>query len=281
MVTYDAFALATAIGHRVPGLPLRLGPLAVGVRSPVTLALGVSSVASLTGTTVDIALGASSPMIVAGWHDREWAHAAPRVRETIECLGRLLLASAAITTAARFAATVSGCVGRPDTRIAVGAFGPAITRVAARHADEVVLNLVPPQRVAQVRATIDGEAAKVGRTPPSLTVGSPPHTSPASGAAPIGGPAGGLSSPTRIRRDVLRARLRRPRPSAPARAPPPELADHVPAELLGQICLAGSADASPEPAGLPRGRRRLRRGGALHRRGPGGRAVLTAVAEAR
>src|SRR5580693_3163081 len=60
MVTYDAFALATAIGHRVPGLPLRLGPLAVGVRSPVTLALGVSSIASLTGTRVDIALGASS-----------------------------------------------------------------------------------------------------------------------------------------------------------------------------------------------------------------------------
>jgi hypothetical protein len=24
MATYDAFALATAIGHRVPGLPLRL-----------------------------------------------------------------------------------------------------------------------------------------------------------------------------------------------------------------------------------------------------------------
>src|SRR3954468_7707597 len=90
LATYDAVALATAIGHRVPGLPLRLGPLAVGVRSPVSVALGVSSVASLTGSQVDVAPGGSSPAIVAGWHDREWGHAAPRMRETIECLRPLL-----------------------------------------------------------------------------------------------------------------------------------------------------------------------------------------------
>jgi alkanesulfonate monooxygenase SsuD/methylene tetrahydromethanopterin reductase-like flavin-dependent oxidoreductase (luciferase family) len=116
MVTYDAFALATAIGHRVPGLPLRLGPLAVGVRSPVTLALGVSSIASLTGTRVDIALGASSPMIVAGWHDRE--------RRSSAC-ARYSPASAAITTAARFAVTVSGCVGLgPRPVLRSGLSGP-------------------------------------------------------------------------------------------------------------------------------------------------------------
>ena len=35
MATFDAVALATAIGHRAPGLRLKIGPLAVGVRSPV------------------------------------------------------------------------------------------------------------------------------------------------------------------------------------------------------------------------------------------------------
>jgi probable F420-dependent oxidoreductase len=283
MVTYDAFALATAIGHRVPGLPLRLGPLAVGVRSPVTLALGVSSIASLTGTRVDIALGASSPMIVAGWHDREWAHAAPRVRETIECLRSL------------FAGERSDYDGgqvrshgfrlrrpRPETRIAVGAFGPAITRVAARHADEVVLNLVPPQRVAEVRATIDGEAAKVGRTPPSLTVWVPGAYEPGEAAlrqlaaqlavylAPPG--YGEMFCELGYGDLVQRAR---------AGAGRLELADHIPADLLGQICLAGSTERIAET---------LR---AYHEAGadcvavvpstaedPGGRAVLTAVAEA-
>ncbi len=83
MATYDAFALATAVGLRAPGMTLKIGPLAVGVRGPVTLALGASSVASLTGSRVDIALGASSPAIVAGWHDRRWVHHVPVMRETI------------------------------------------------------------------------------------------------------------------------------------------------------------------------------------------------------
>src|SRR6202035_5996343 len=76
-------------------LALRVGPLAIGVRSPVALALGATSVASLTGSRVDIALGASSPAIVAGWHDRDWTHHAGVMRETIECL-RSILAGARV-----------------------------------------------------------------------------------------------------------------------------------------------------------------------------------------
>jgi alkanesulfonate monooxygenase SsuD/methylene tetrahydromethanopterin reductase-like flavin-dependent oxidoreductase (luciferase family) len=86
MATFDAFALATAIGARAPGLGLRVGPLPISVRTPVSIALGASSVASLTGCQIDVALGASSPFIVAGWHDREWLHSAARMRETIQCL---------------------------------------------------------------------------------------------------------------------------------------------------------------------------------------------------
>ncbi|MGC2794966.1 MAG: LLM class flavin-dependent oxidoreductase, partial [Mycobacterium sp.] len=36
MATFDAFALAAAIGARVPGLGLRVGPLPVSVRTPVS-----------------------------------------------------------------------------------------------------------------------------------------------------------------------------------------------------------------------------------------------------
>jgi probable F420-dependent oxidoreductase len=244
MVTYDAFALATAIGHRVPGLPLRLGPLAVGVRSPVTLALGVSSVASLTGATVDVALGASSPMIVAGWHDREWAHAAPRVRETIECLRCLFTGARSDYDGSQVRSHGFRMRRpRPDTRIAVGAFGPAITRVAARHADEVVLNLVPPQRVAEVRATIDGEAAKVGRTPPSLTVWVPAAFEPGDAAlrqlaaqlAVYLAPPGYGEMFCELGYGALVARAR-------AGAGRLELADQVPEDLLGRICLLGSTE---------------------------------------
>ena len=90
MATFDAFALATAIGHRVPDLRLKIGPLAVGVRSPVSMALAASSVETLTDSDVGLALGASSPVIVSGWHDREWAHSASRMREAIGCLREIL-----------------------------------------------------------------------------------------------------------------------------------------------------------------------------------------------
>ena len=171
MATYDAIALATAVGHAAPGLRLKIGPLAIGVRSPVSIALGASSVAELTGSRVDVALGASSPTIVAGWHDREWAHSAPRMRETIGSL-RAILAGNPSDDDGRYVRTHGFRLRRPqpDTRISVAAFGPLMTRVAARHADDVVLNLVPPEHVRAVRATVDTEAAAAGRTPPRLAV---------------------------------------------------------------------------------------------------------------
>jgi probable F420-dependent oxidoreductase len=63
---------------------------------------------------------------------------------------------------------------QPAATITVAAFGPAMTRVAAQLADEVVLNLVTPEHVAGVRARIDEHAAAVGRPcPPRLAVWVP------------------------------------------------------------------------------------------------------------
>ena len=242
MATYDAFALATAVGHRAPGLRLKLGPLALGVRSPVALALGASSVASLTGSDIDIALGASSPAIIAGWHDRPWPQHASRMRETIDCLRSILSGTRADYEGQHVRS--HGFRLRnplPNTRIAVGAFGPAMTRVAARHADEVVLNLVPPARVADMRAFIDAAAASAGRTPPRLTVWVPVALNPGDAArrqlaaqlavylAPPG--YGEMFSELGFLDLVQRAR---------AGARRFELATVVPAELLDQVCAMGS-----------------------------------------
>jgi probable F420-dependent oxidoreductase len=174
MATFDAVALATAIGHRAPGLRLKIGPMAVGVRSPVSMALAAASVATVTDSEVGIALGASSPVIVAGWHDREWAHSAPRMRETVDCL-REILAGERSNYDGRHVRTHGFRLRRPqpEMHISVAAFGPAMTRVAARYADEVVLNLVPPERVGAVRAIVDAEAAAAGRTAPDLAVWVP------------------------------------------------------------------------------------------------------------
>jgi probable F420-dependent oxidoreductase len=174
MATFDAFALATAIGIRAPGMGLRVGPLPISVRTPASIALGASSVAAITGAQVDVALGASSPFIVSGWHDRDWSHSTSRMWETIECL-RPILRGERSDYDGRFV----GCHGfrlrnpLPHSRIGVGAFGPSMMKLAAQFADEVVLNLASPQRVSQVREQIDKDAAAVGRTPPHITAWVP------------------------------------------------------------------------------------------------------------
>ena len=175
MATFDAIALATAVGHRAPGLRLKIGPMAIGVRSPVSMALAASSVAALTGSHVDVALGASSPAIVSGWHDREWAHSAARMEETIGCL-RAILAGQRSDHDGRHVRTHGFRLRRPqpDTRICVAAFGPAMTRVAAQARRRG--RPEPRAAGARPRRSRDGRRGRggaAGRTPPRLAVWVP------------------------------------------------------------------------------------------------------------
>ena len=171
MATFDAFALATAVGLRAPGLALKIGPLAVGVRSPVALALGLASVATLTGARADLALGASSPDIVSGWHDRPWTAVAARARETVEAV-RSILDGERVAYSGQHVRTHGFRLFQPqrDAKISLAALGPRMTRVAAATADEIVLNLVTPERVAQVRAIVDAEARARDRAAPAIAV---------------------------------------------------------------------------------------------------------------
>lgn len=183
MATFDAFALATAIGVRTPGLRLALGPLPISVRTPAAVALGASSVATLTGCEVDVALGASSPVIVSGWHDRDWRRSAARMRETIGCLRPILHGERA-----DFDGHHVRCHGfrlrhpLPHSSIGVGAFGPVMTRLAAEIADEVVLNLATPGRVAQLRRQVDAYAAAADRESPRITAWVPAAVHPGDAA---------------------------------------------------------------------------------------------------
>jgi probable F420-dependent oxidoreductase len=283
MATFDAVALATAVGHRAEGLRLKIGPLAIGVRTPASISLALSSVATLTGSDVDVALGASSPVIVSGWHDRSWAHAAPRMRETIECLRTILAGERADYDGGHVRAHGFRLRrARPQTRISVAAFGPAMTRVAARHADEVVLNLVPPAHVRAVRAVVEAEAAAAGRkAPPGLAVWVPVALDPGAEAHAqlaaqlalyLAAPGyGEMFSQLGFSDLVSRAR------DGARRS---ELAASIPFELLEQVCALGSRD---DVAG---------RISAYHAAGadvvgvvpvtaedPGGRQALTVVSE--
>lgn len=242
MATFDAFALATAVGLHAPGLALKIGPLAVGVRSPVALALGLASVATLTGARADLALGASSPDIVSGWHDRPWAALAPRARETVEAV-RSILAGERAAYSGRHVRTHGFRLKRPQpqARISLAAFGPEMTRVAATTADELVLNLVTPEHVEQVRASVEAQARTAGRPAPGIAVWvtvalDPGAATLAQMAAQIAvylRPPGYGEMFTELGFGALVQRAR-------AGAKRSELAEQIPAELLCQVCAIGS-----------------------------------------
>jgi probable F420-dependent oxidoreductase len=243
MASFDAFALATAVGIRAPGLALKLGPLAIGVRSPVALALGVASVSALTGARTDLALGASSPDIVGGWHDRPWVAIAPRARETVEAV-RAILAGERSDYDGLHVRSRGFRLRQPQprARITLAAFGLGMTRVAVACADEIVLNLVTPEHVARVREVVHAEAQALDRRPPEIAVwvtvaldpGPATYAQMAAQIAVYLRPPGYGEMFTQLGFGSLVERAR-------AGARRSELAREIPLELLGGVCALGSA----------------------------------------
>jgi len=157
MATFDVFALATAVGTSTSAIRLVLGPLPPSVRDPAGMAMGVASVAALTGRPVDIAIGASSPVVVERWHGRPYARTADQLRDAAAALRVLLAGSAPAPKGYRLrlppvAATLT-----------VAAFGPASVRVAGECADRMVINMCTPQQAARLRVRLDAATAAAGR----------------------------------------------------------------------------------------------------------------------
>lgn len=151
LATFDAFALAGAVARASRAVRLVVGPLAIGVRDPVGLALGISSVANLGGRTADLALGASTPHLVTAWHGRPWPDNPSLIRDTVPVVRSLLRGSSG-PGGFRLRAPFAG--GGGPARIGVAGFGPRMLRVARELADMAVLNIVTPAQVAWVRQAL-------------------------------------------------------------------------------------------------------------------------------
>jgi probable F420-dependent oxidoreductase len=174
MATYDAFAFATAVGQRTEQISLTIGPLAVSVRTPMTMAMGIASVADLTGRKTQLALGASSVVVVQEWHGRERARTGKHLDETAQIVRGLLDGEKVV-----FEGELASCKGyrlrldAPKSALTVAAFGPMAVRVAATRADRMLLNMVTPESLAQLRQQAANEAAKAGCDAPTLAVWLP------------------------------------------------------------------------------------------------------------
>lgn len=171
MATWDAFALGTDLGRRFTQADLVLGPLAVAVRDPAMIAMGAASVATLTGRRVSIALGTSSPLVVECWHGRDHHPPAVSLAESAEAVRTLLDGGKA--EVAGTAVRTSGYrlrLAPPHCELVIAAFGDRAVRVAAAHADRLVLNLVSADSVRLVVAKLRAAAAEFARPLPRVAV---------------------------------------------------------------------------------------------------------------
>jgi probable F420-dependent oxidoreductase len=159
MATFDAFALSASIAAQTEQIPLTVGPLAVAVRDPMALVLGTATVAALGGgRRVSLALGSSSPAVVAGWHGREWSRPAARLREAAEAVRPLLAGE-------RGAGGYRLRLPPPAGSLTVAAFGERSVAVAAELADRMVINLVTPELAARLAGAL---AQRAPGAPPPL-----------------------------------------------------------------------------------------------------------------
>jgi len=163
MATYDAFALATAVGLRTDRIPLTLGPFPVAVRDPAMIAMGAASVAAITGRPVGVALGTSSPLVVEQWHGRSRSRPATALAESAQAVRALLDGEKSAVDGQVVASRGYRLRLRaPRSPLTIAAFGPAAVRVAARYADRMVVNLVSPNMAAELVAALgDGPRPRV------------------------------------------------------------------------------------------------------------------------
>ncbi|MEU6147409.1 LLM class F420-dependent oxidoreductase [Streptomyces sp. NPDC047081] len=193
--TWDSFVLAAAIGRATERVALTAGPVPVSVRDAYTVARGAASVAALTGRPAGVALGTSSKRVVEGVHGR------PRVRPAA-VLEESAAAVRALLHGEEGEPVVPGSVFRrrlppPGGPLTVAAFGDRAIATAAAHADRMLLDVVSPEQVRELRAKLDAAAARVGRTPPTLAAWLPAAVDPGpeSLAQVLGSIAGYLTVP--------------------------------------------------------------------------------------
>lgn len=155
MLHFDAFALAGAVAATTERSTITVGPLAIDLRDPVALAMGIASVASLGRRPARLAIGASSPAVVRRWHGRPWTGQTSKIEEAVLLIRSVLSGDRTSHEGTHFRSEgFRSALGKQVAHITVAAFGPRMTEMAGRCGDRVVLNLVSPGQVAAVARSV-------------------------------------------------------------------------------------------------------------------------------
>ncbi|MGH8926716.1 MAG: LLM class F420-dependent oxidoreductase, partial [Acidimicrobiia bacterium] len=155
MLHFDGFALAGALAAQTSNATITVGPLPVGLRDPVGLAMGIASIGVLGGRPARLALGASSPAVVDGWHGHAWDGNPARMEEAVALIRSVLRGERTDHHGVYFRSRgFRSGLGPQPSHITLAALGPRALAAADRCADRIVMNLVPSEQVAKVTPSI-------------------------------------------------------------------------------------------------------------------------------
>ena len=175
-ITFEAFVGLSALA--VETARVRLGHLVLcaGYRNPALVAKMISTLDVVSGGRAELALG-------AGWKQDEyeaygWGFPPLRERmalleDTLEIVTRMLSPGHASyegsQASVRDAINVPKGEQSPRIPVMVGGNGPNRTwRLAARYADELNVDWLSPEEVAEARPVIASRCAEIGRDPGTL-----------------------------------------------------------------------------------------------------------------
>ena len=180
-ITFESFTTLAALAAQTERVRLGHIVICTAFRNPALTAKMISTMDVISGGRMELGIG-------AGWKHDEWlayGYGFPetqerlaRLRDDLEVIDAMLRATSTSTRPSRAATPASATpinipkpIQQPRVPIMVGGNGPNVTwRLAARHADELNLDGMAPEEVADVLPTIRPRCEEIGRDPATLTV---------------------------------------------------------------------------------------------------------------
>lgn len=151
MLHFDAFALAGALASSTRKITITTGPLALGLRDPTAMAMGVGSVEVIGGRPARLAIGASNPIVVTDWHGRPHGGEAESIGDAIALIRQVLSGRRTNHRGPHFQSRgFRSGLGPRSAHISVAGSGPRMLAAAQEVADRVVTNLVTRDWVARL-----------------------------------------------------------------------------------------------------------------------------------
>lgn len=177
-ITFEAFTSLAALATETRRVRLGHIVLCAGYRNPALTAKMISTLDVISGGRAELGIG-------AGWKRDEWrayGYGFPSAKERLAVLRDQLEILRAMMGPGR--ATFSGDfhqvdgainepkpVQQPHVPIMVGGNGPKVTwRLAARYADELNVDGLSPDELAEALPVIRARCEEIGRDPVSLAV---------------------------------------------------------------------------------------------------------------